>query len=233
MSPRLNPALLMLLAVPPLSGCSSMGTQEAEAAAEPLPVTRFEEDESDLILGSAADLIVISDDIDEDLGAFAAPPADPTPGRPSPGASSRVSSRDADDAGGTGVAPSPPRGQSAGLSGPSGPSAVSLSDPGMGRGGGRTISAEQIKEIVRQNSGQVRACYERELKSRPQLQGKLVVAWTIGADGRVRAPRTVLDTTGGDGLSSCVRRSIGEWRFASAESPQDVEYPFVFKPQEY
>ena len=104
-------------------------------------------------------------------------------------------------------------------------------DPGLGRPGGRTIGAEAIKAVIDRNSGQVKACYERQLKSQPSLSGKVVVAWTIGADGRVRTPWVPTNSTGNRTLAGCVQRAVGAWRFPTAESPQDIEYPFVFKPR--
>ena len=79
----------------------------------------------------------------------------------------------------------------------------------------------------------MKACYERELKSTPSLRGKVVLAWTIGADGRVRSPRVVRNTTGNRELQRCVAKAVRGWAFAKAQSPQDVQYPFVFKSTEF
>lgn len=113
------------------------------------------------------------------------------------------------------------------------PQATSTRDPGLGQSGGRTLSASQIQTSIRTNQGSVRACYERELKSAPALRGKVVMAFTIGADGRVRSPRSVRNTTGSRELIPCMKKAIKGWRFAKAESPSDIEYPFVFKPKDY
>ena len=39
-------------------------------------------------------------------------------------------------------------------------------DPGLGREGGTTLSGSQIKTAIGTNMGQIKACYERELKKR-------------------------------------------------------------------
>ncbi len=102
-------------------------------------------------------------------------------------------------------------------------------DRGLGVPGGRTLPPAAIKSTIKRNLPQVKACYERELKQKPTLEGKVVVAWTIGADGRVRRPRVVRNSTGSRGFLPCVTRSVASWRFPRAESPSDIEYPFVFR----
>lgn len=106
-------------------------------------------------------------------------------------------------------------------------------DAGLGVEGGRTISANQVKSIVTRNMGQMRACYERELKKNSSLSGKVVLSWTIGADGGVRRAAVVRNGTRSRGLPPCMLRSLKGWRFPTAESPFDVEYPFTFKPKDW
>jgi len=104
------------------------------------------------------------------------------------------------------------------------------SDPGMGASGGRTLSGEQVQAGIRPNLPQVRACYEKELKKGGDFGGKVVLGWTIGADGKVRAPRVIRNSTGNRAMLPCITRVVSRWRFAKAESPTDIEYPFRFKP---
>lgn len=104
-------------------------------------------------------------------------------------------------------------------------------DAGLGAVGGRTISMEQIQTTITRNMGQVKACYERQLKSKPGMKGKVVASWTIGADGKVRSAKVIRNTTGDRELGGCVRSLVAAWRFPTAQSPQDVEYPFKFKPE--
>lgn len=108
--------------------------------------------------------------------------------------------------------------------------AASKSDPGLGVEGGRTLSGDQVQAGIRPNLPQVRACYEKELKKGGDFGGKVVVAWTIGADGKVRSPRVVGNSTGNRAMLPCITRVVSRWRFAKAESPTDIEYPFRFKP---
>jgi len=104
-------------------------------------------------------------------------------------------------------------------------------DAGLGVEGGRTLSASQIKAVVRRNAPQVRACYERQLKQSPGLRGRVKIGWTIGADGRVRSPSVVSNSTRNRTMLPCITKAVRSWKFPRAESPADVEWPFVFKPQ--
>jgi TonB family protein len=103
-------------------------------------------------------------------------------------------------------------------------------DPGLGSPGGRTLSGEQVQAGIRPHLPQVRACYEKELKKGVEFGGKVVVGWTIGADGKVRSPRIISDSTGNRAMRPCITRVVSRWQFKKAESPTDIEYPFRFKP---
>jgi len=99
--------------------------------------------------------------------------------------------------------------------------------------GGRTITADQVKAVVKAKTPQVRACYERELKKREGLRGKVVLAWTIRANGTVTGTHAVRNTTRNTAMIPCMTRAVSQWRFPRAESSFDVEYPFVFKPRDW
>jgi TonB family protein len=221
MSPRL-PLLLLMAGALWWTACEPEPVEDAEADA---PAEASDEGGFDFVLGSAADLIVVSEDHDDSLALLLGG------GQASAGTSGATAARGGSSR--TGGDSSGGSGSTSTSTGGGGPAAPSLSDPGLGRSGGRTISPDQIQATIQQNSGQVRACYERELKSSPSLQGKVVVAWTIGADGRVRSPRAARNSTGNRELSGCVKRALRTWVFPKSESPQDIEYPFVFKPREF
>ena len=213
-------SLLLLLAVAlSVVGCGP-GEEPTEGG--------LDEEAGGLVLGSAAEWMVMEDAEEEDAdGATEAGGSTSSVARGG-GTAARGGSDATSSSGQAGSA-----GSSSSRGGSSGPAAPSLSDPGLGRAGGQTISADQIQATISQNQGQVRACYERELKTSPSLRGKVKLSWTIGADGRVRAPRVVRNSTGNRELSSCIKRAVRGWAFPRAQSPQDVEYPFVFKSREF
>jgi hypothetical protein len=211
--------LLMLFGALASGGCGSDDSPAAETDAAEDGAAEGDDGGGLLMLGSAADLIIVSDDMDGQLASLGAGLG---------GSPAGATASDGSAARGGGQPPAGGGGSNA--SGSSGPSMPSLSDPGLGRAGGQTISADQIQSTIQRNVGQVRACYERELKAQPSLNGKVVLSWTIGADGHTRSVSGVRNTTGNRELLSCVRKAVRGWRFPQAQSPQDIEYPFVFKP---
>ncbi|MBJ94233.1 MAG: hypothetical protein CMP23_07100 [Rickettsiales bacterium] len=94
------------------------------------------------------------------------------------------------------------------------------------------LDSKQIGRIIKKRSPQVRACYERELKKNSALEGKVLVSWTIAADGSARSARAKSNTTGSRTLASCVTQVVSRWRFPQSNSASDIEYPFVFKSSE-
>ncbi len=96
---------------------------------------------------------------------------------------------------------------------------------------GPTISEADVVAVVKRRKGQVQSCYEKELKSDPDLMGVVTVSWTITAGGGVNGVRVVSNSTGNRDMESCIRRTIGGWTFpASNGAGVDIEYPFRFTP---
>jgi TonB family protein len=95
------------------------------------------------------------------------------------------------------------------------------------------LAQAAIKQVVMHHVAEVRACYERELKHRPGLEGRVVVTFSIGPDGRageVEVDETLPDD---DAVSDCVAARVETWRFPKPTSgePIEVRYPFVFTPE--
>jgi outer membrane biosynthesis protein TonB len=98
---------------------------------------------------------------------------------------------------------------------------------------GKGLDPGQIRVPIKRNSAQVKACYERELKKNPGLAGKIAMAFTIGADGTVRAAKATRNSTGSMQLARCVASRVRGWVFPQAEGATEVEYPFVFEPRNF
>jgi len=119
-------------------------------------------------------------------------------------------------------------GGSSGSTGSSSSSAVGSADPTYS---GATISESDVVNVVNRRKGQVRACYEKQLKGNPDLAGTVSVAWTVTATGGVSGVRVLRNGTGNRDIESCIVRTIGTWSFpASQGAGVDVEYPFRFTP---
>jgi Ca-activated chloride channel family protein len=103
------------------------------------------------------------------------------------------------------------------------------------RMGGTSVSGrlppEVVKRIVRQNFGRFRLCYEKGLRNNPELEGRVTIAFTIGADGTV-----VTSTDGGSTLpdsavKSCVVAGVRGLAFPAPEGGVvTVRFPVMFSP---
>jgi hypothetical protein len=87
---------------------------------------------------------------------------------------------------------------------------------------------DAVLKVVRKYSGQVKYCYEAQLKSEPSLSGRVEVSWTI-SKGRAMNPTVFANSTGSDALGKCIVGKIRTWRFP-AEVSGDVIFPFVLTP---
>jgi len=92
------------------------------------------------------------------------------------------------------------------------------------------LPPEVIQRIVRQNFGRFRLCYENGLRNNPNLQGRVVVRFVIGRDGRVSNVGGGGDLPDG-GVTSCVTRAFYGLSFPQPEGGiVTVSYPIVFTP---
>ena len=90
------------------------------------------------------------------------------------------------------------------------------------------MDSDVVRRVIRRRTAQIRAVYERSLKSNPNLKGKTTMQFTIGPDGRVT------HATANGSMPAEMRQRLVQimrrWRFPA---PQDggsvnVAYPLVF-----
>ena len=87
-----------------------------------------------------------------------------------------------------------------------------------------------VKE-VRTRIGAIKACYERALKRKADLSGRVKMRWTIIAAGTVSDVEIDEDTMGDAEVASCMKGLVRRWRFpAPSGGSVDVVYPFLFEP---
>ncbi|MEW6382010.1 MAG: TonB family protein [bacterium] len=92
---------------------------------------------------------------------------------------------------------------------------------------------QAILEVVSSYKSSIIHCYNKALKVYPRLEGRLVVEFTITAQGEVVDVKVVSSTLPrfDSGLDACVTNMIQSWRFASIPvGITTVVYPFVFFP---
>ena len=87
-----------------------------------------------------------------------------------------------------------------------------------------------IKSVVQRGNGAVRYCFESELSQNPTLNGKTLVNWTIGNDGRVIKAFIQSSTVDNKRMESCLLRAVKRWRFEAPKGGYcQIAFPFTFK----
>jgi|GEM_PF-1385228 len=107
---------------------------------------------------------------------------------------------------------------------------------GAGTHGGASASAgfdkEIIGRIVHQHVAEVRRCYEPELAKRPDLFGRVMVQFTVGANGHVIASALQSSTMGNVRVEDCTVQAVRRWEFPKPSGGGIViaSYPFAYIP---
>lgn len=110
------------------------------------------------------------------------------------------------------------------IAGPGGGASVSGSGGGVS---GRTLA--EIRDIVASYVAGLKYLYDRELKQRPSLHGKVTVAFVVTGPGSVAEVRLVSSGLGHPGLESAILGRIRGWKFpAKPADSTKVTFPFDF-----
>jgi len=93
-----------------------------------------------------------------------------------------------------------------------------------------SLDKRVIQKIVRQHTGELRACYERELAKIKGLNGKVTMNWFVAADGSVTKVFVKETTMKNKNVENCMKNSIQHWRFPQPRGGGmcSVIYPFDF-----
>ena len=90
-----------------------------------------------------------------------------------------------------------------------------------------SLDTALFRRIVARNRASIRACYEATLKTQPDTAGKIVVKFSVAADGQVtEASATGLDET----LCTCVADVFRAMKFPKGHGLIHISYPFTFAP---
>jgi len=95
------------------------------------------------------------------------------------------------------------------------------------------LSKDIINAVVARHRSEIRSCYESALQRNPGLRGKVVMAFTIQANGIVSYAGTKESTLGDASLENCIASKIKTWIFPKPEAPVVTEvsaYPFYLNP---
>jgi hypothetical protein len=76
-----------------------------------------------------------------------------------------------------------------------------------------SIDTQEVNRYMNAHFDQVRACYERRLKTNSFLEGKLDLNIQIGLTGAVKGVSVNSDTVRDSEMLSCVKQVIRKWNF--------------------
>lgn len=91
------------------------------------------------------------------------------------------------------------------------------------------LARHVIQRVVRRHSAEIRFCYEQALSRRPSLEGRVVVSFVVGSDGRVTSSEIGSTTLNDEAVEACIARAVQRWTFPGPEGggAVTVNYPFV------
>ena len=90
---------------------------------------------------------------------------------------------------------------------------------------------KDIAAKINAKRGAIKFCYDPELQKNPDLKGKVVYGFTIGADGKVKEISVKSDGLGNGKVVNCVKNIIKRISFKRPIGGECViRYPYHFKP---
>jgi hypothetical protein len=96
-----------------------------------------------------------------------------------------------------------------------------------------SIDKELIRAVIKEHAQQIRFCYEEQLAVNPKLAGKVVIRWTIDADGN--ASNASVDGGGtslaDDKVHQCMMARIVSWQFPKPKGGgiAVITYPWILR----
>ena len=93
------------------------------------------------------------------------------------------------------------------------------------------MDKEVIRRIIRRHTSQVQRCYQKGLRQKPDLKGRVVVEFTIAKTGHVVQSSIKQSTLGHTGVEQCIARAARGWIFPKplGGGIVIVAYPFVLR----
>ncbi len=93
---------------------------------------------------------------------------------------------------------------------------------------GATMDREKVRLAIREHLVPIRHCYEKELKTNPKLEGKLILEWDVEGLGKVTKVTVIKSVK--PSVDECISEVIKGTLFPSLPKGQigRIRYPFVF-----
>jgi TonB family protein len=105
-----------------------------------------------------------------------------------------------------------------------------LASGGVARAGdGGELSADEVRQVIRANSHEVRACYERHAMRQKAATGKVLLDLVVRPEGKVDEVRVDAEGVRGKRFRRCVEERARSWQFPESRGATEVQYPFLFQ----
>lgn len=106
------------------------------------------------------------------------------------------------------------------------PSSVRLGPVKANRGAGYQ---NLVRRIVRAHGNEIRWCYDTNRRRDPRIRGRVTIAFTIDALGKVTAAAVAESSLGDNDIAQCVRTAARRWQFVKPEDGREVEARFTWE----
>lgn len=97
------------------------------------------------------------------------------------------------------------------------------------------LSRHDIQATITAHQRELQVCYNKSLKrvprqSMPNMQGKLIMEWSVNPEGKVTGSKVRNNETGDEELGYCIVDAAKSWQFpkSSDGSAMTIYYPFYF-----
>ena len=93
------------------------------------------------------------------------------------------------------------------------------------------LTKDEVGEVIHKHLSEVRYCYESAILRTPGIEGRLIVNFTIGGSGMIKASEIKSSNLPDPRLDDCILRRLVTWKFPQTKGGIDVAvtYPFIFK----
>ena len=94
------------------------------------------------------------------------------------------------------------------------------------------LEPEAVLRLALRHAGQLRSCWERDLKKEPRLDGELTLAVDVSRAGKVTEARVTRCTLPLEDVCSCSARAFRRWRFPEAADRSGVWFRMGYRFRE-
>ncbi|MCM0606404.1 MAG: AgmX/PglI C-terminal domain-containing protein [Xanthomonadaceae bacterium] len=93
------------------------------------------------------------------------------------------------------------------------------------------LTKDEVGKVIHAHMSEVRYCYETAMIRNPSVEGKLMIDFVIGGNGRVKTASPKESSLKDPQLDDCIVRRLSKWEFPHPKGGIDVavSYPFIFK----